>query len=369
MHIGYLVHNVNDPAVQRRCDMLERGGATVRLAGFCRDATLSDPIAARRPLLLGRTQDSAMVQRMLNTIRAAAFHGELARYFADCDVLVARNLEQLGVARAVIGDRPLVYECLDIHHTLVGSGPVASAVRAVEARLLPRVDLLWTSSMAFVEHHFAKTVLDCPIELVENKLLVESVEAFQEVPQADPQGRISIGWFGMLRCRRTLEELKELTAAMPDRLEVLIAGKPSPAIFPHFERDIASVPNIAYHGPYRYADLPDLYGRCHFAWTIDWFEEGLNSSWLLPNRIYESVAHGAVPIALRDIAVGRWLRRRGAGLLIEKPDDIAAELAALTPEDMSAHQARVRAVPRRDVLADDRDCRELVATLRTLASA
>ena len=49
MDIGYLVHNLNDPAVQRRCDMLERGGATVKLAGFCRDATLSPPIARRIP--------------------------------------------------------------------------------------------------------------------------------------------------------------------------------------------------------------------------------------------------------------------------------------------------------------------------------
>ena len=369
MRIGYLVHNLNDPAVQRRCDMLERGGAVIKLAGFCRDAALSAPIAARSPFLLGRTQDSAMVQRTLNTIRAAAFHGDLARYLDECDIVIARNLEQLGVARAVLGDRPLVYECLDIHHTLVGTGPVATAVRAIEARLLPRVDLLLTSSMAFVERHFAHTKLDCPIELVENKLLVDRVEDFPEVRQADPQGRICIGWFGMLRCRKTLAVLKGLTAAMPDRIEVLIAGKPSPAVFPDFESDIAHAGGLTYHGPYRYDDLPELYGRCHFAWTIDWFDEGLNSSWLLPNRIYESVAHGAVPIALADIEVGRWLRRHDAGLLIQSPDDIAAELAALTPQAIAAHQARVRAVPRRDVLADDRDCHELVQKLGKLTRA
>ncbi|NCP24911.1 MAG: glycosyltransferase family 4 protein [Erythrobacter sp.] len=369
MHIGYLVHNLNDPAVERRCAMLERGGAKVKLAGFCRDAKLSDAIVRRQPFLLGRTQDSAMVQRILGTLRAAAFHGDLARYLGDCDALVARNLEQLGVARAVVGDRPLVYECLDIHHTLVGTGPLAKLVRAVEARLLPRVDLLWTSSMAFVDNHFAHTALDCPVELVENKLLVDSVEDFPNIPQPDPHGKIRIGWFGMLRCRKTLAVLTDLVAAMPDRLEVLIAGKPSPAVFTDFEGQTARAEGITYHGPYRYNDLPDLYGRCHFAWTIDWFEEGLNSSWLLPNRIYESLAHGSVPIALADIAVGRWLRLHDAGLLIANPDAIAAELARLTPEDIAAHQARVRAIPRRAVLADDRDCRGLVDTVKALARA
>ena len=369
MHIGYLVHNLNDPAVERRCAMLERGGAKVKLAGFCRDAQLSDAIAQRRPFLLGRTQDSAMVQRILGTLRATAFHGDLAHYLGECDALVARNLEQLGVARAVVGDRPLVYECLDIHYTLVGHGPLAKLVRAVEARLLPRVDLLWTSSTAFVDNHFAHTALDCPIELVENKLLVDSVEDFPAIPQPDPHGRICIGWFGMLRCRKTLAVLTGLAAAMPDRLEVLIAGKPSPAEFTDFEGQVARADGVTYHGPYRYGDLPDLYGRCHFAWTIDWFEEGLNSSWLLPNRIYESLAHGSVPIALTDIAVGRWLRRHAAGMVIADSDEIAARLAALTPQDIAAHQARVRAIPRRAVLADDRDCRDLVDTIKALVPA
>jgi hypothetical protein len=369
MIIGYLVHNLNDPAVQRRCVMLERGGATVRLAGFCRDEEVSAAIADWKPFLLGRTQDAAMVQRTLNTLRAAMFHTELAGYLAQCDILIARNLEQLGVARAVIGDRPLIYECLDIHHTLVGTGPVAKAVRAVEARLLPRVDLLLTSSMAFVNRHFAKTTLDSPVELVENKLLVERVEDVAPIRQPDPHDRIRIGWFGMLRCRKTFEVLQNLAASMPDRLEVLIAGKPSPAVFPNFEAEAIKAKNISFHGAYRYADLPDLYSRCHFAWTIDWFEEGLNSSWLLPNRIYESVAHGSIPIALANIEVGRWLERHDTGLLIQRPDDISAELASLRPEDIAQYQASVRAVPRREVLADDQDCHELVEILQKVTSA
>ena len=60
MHIGYLVHNLNDPAVERRCAMLERGGAKVKLAGFCRDAQLSDAIAQRRPRRL-RSSRSPLV--------------------------------------------------------------------------------------------------------------------------------------------------------------------------------------------------------------------------------------------------------------------------------------------------------------------
>ncbi|MFN4019895.1 MAG: hypothetical protein ACK4IC_05200 [Erythrobacter sp.] len=363
MRIGYIVHNLNDPAVERRCVMLENGGAKVDLAGFCRDAEFSDAIAARNPLLLGRTQDSAMLQRTLGMVRSAVFHAQLKRYWKSCDVILARNLEQLCVARTVVGERPLIYECLDIHRTLVGTGLAARAVQTVEARLLPRVDLLLTSSPAFVDNHFAATTLACPIELVENKLLVRNALAFS-LPQQPAAGeRICIGWFGMLRCRRTLEVLVGLAGTMPEKIDILIAGKPSPAVFPDFEAAIRGHPGVRYLGPYTYDDLPALYGRCHFAWTIDWFEEGENSSWLLPNRIYESIAHGCVPIALADIEVGRWLARNGAGLRLTDVDAIAAVLAGLSASDVARFQAEVLSVPRTAVLADDSDCRDLVRRL------
>lgn len=365
MEIGYIVHNLNDPAVERRSDMFDRGGAQVYLAGFCRDAALSHVIARRDPLPLGQTQDSAMLQRILGMVRSAVFHASLARHWEQCDVIVARNLEQLCVACTVVGNRPLIYECLDIHRTLVGAGIAARAVQVLEGRVLPRVDLLLTSSTAFVDNHFAATSLDCPIKLVENKLLVDCASAFPLPQQAAPGERICIGWFGMLRCRKTLEVLKSLASAMPEKVEVLIAGKPSPAVFPDFAAAIGGHPGITYTGPYRYDDLPKLYGRCHFAWTIDWFEEGENSSWLLPNRIYESIAHGCVPIALADIEVGRWLARHGAGLRVDQPNVISKVLAGLSASDMARYQAEVMSVPRAAVLADDSDCRDLVQSLRT----
>lgn len=366
MKIAYLVHNLNDPAVERRCAMLERGGAKVRIAGFCRDAKLAEPIAARKPLLLGMSQDSAMLQRALGTLQNAVFNGRIKRFFADCDTVIARNLEQLGIARTIVGGRPLVYECLDIHHTLVGTGKAARAVQAVEAQLLPRVDLLITSSPAFVDHHFASTTLHCPVELLENKLLVSDVAAFPQAGQPAWNGPLRIGWFGMLRCKETLRALLDLTSRSGGAVEVLIAGRPSPAVFSDFPAAIAGNPRVEFTGAYRYDDLPDLYGRCHFAWTIDWFEEGENSSWLLPNRIYEAVAHGSIPIALADIEVGRWLGRRGAGLLVSEPSQVAKALNDLTAPQLRAYQDVIASIDRRDVLADDTDCQALVDRLGAL---
>ena len=102
----------------------------------------------------------------------------------------------------------------------------------------------------------------------------------------------------------------------------------------------------------------------HFVWAIDYFEEGLNSRWLLPNRLYEGVAHGAVPIALADVATGDWLRQRGVGLLVDDSlADLSVRLRGLDAARMSALQAGVRAIPPTDVLLlpEERD-----AALNTL---
>lgn len=368
MRLGYLVHNLNDPAVERRCNMLERGGAQVILAGFCRETTLSPDIAARAPMVLGTSADAAMTRRAVSTLGAMLFHRKLSSHFNDCDMILVRNLEQLAIARAIIGQRPLVYECLDIHRSLVGTSLPAKAIQRVEAALLPRVDLLITSSPAFHLNHFIHTSLKAPIELVENKLYSPD----DEIPAhtASASGfPIRIGWFGMLRCRRTLEFLSQLAREAPGRIEVLVAGKPSSAELPHLESVIAATPGMQFVGPYKYSDLPRLYGQCQFAWTVDWFEEGLNSSWLLPNRLYEPLAFGVVPIALRSVEVGRWLETNKVGLVVETADQARDRLMLLSESELDGLQAAARAVDPAKLVAGSSDCLALVERLSQLAHA
>ena len=371
MRVGYLVHDLNDAAVLRRARMLEIGCAQVALAGFTRENRLNAAMEGREPLVLGQSHDAAFVQRAAGTMRNAVMNGALKRHFNDCDVVMARNLEQLAIAARIAGGRPLVYECLDIHRLLLEASLPARIIQALEGALLPRCNLLITSSPAFVRHHFAQRPLKAPIELVENKLLLDPLDPLDPPaePEAPPvrEGPITIGWFGMLRCKRTLAFLEDLAGAANGAIEVLIAGKPSSAELPDLAQRVKAHPAMRFHGPYTYADLPGLYGQCDFAWSVDWFEEGLNSQWLLPNRLYEAITYGCVPIALRDVEVGRWLAHEKAGLLVEDAAHAKDALLAMTRERAACHRGAVERIDRSKTTASTADCRALVERLGGLA--
>lgn len=358
--IAYLVHDLGDAAVARRVASMTDGGAKVRLAGFFRRPP-PDQIAGTRPVALGKTEDGRLSKRALMVIKVLARPHRLAPVLKGADVIIARNLEMLLIANRLRqpGQR-LVYECLDIHRVMLRQDVIGRVMRAIERWLLGKTDLVLVSSPAFEREYFRKMQHHAgPIALVENK-----VAALPVAPQSPPPEQPwTIGWFGMLRCRRSLDLLGKLSAASAGQVRVLIAGIPSPHEFPAFDRDIAAFEGVEFAGRYTPDDLPQLYGRVHFAWCIDYFEEGLNSRWLLPNRLYESIAHGAVPIALEDVETGRWLADAGVGLLLPDGGALGQLLSGMTGGRYGALREQVAALPQHRVAFDHADHQRIVARL------
>lgn len=340
--IAYLVHDLGDAAVARRVASLAEGGGDVRLAGFFRRPP-PDRIAGTQPLALGRTEDARLVRRALVVLLVLLAPGRLVPLVHGASVVIARNLEMLIIAARLRqpGQR-LVYECLDIHRLMLGNGMAGKVMRAAERWLLRKVDLVLVSSPAFEHGYFRQRQHHRgPIELVENKVA--------EIPAAlggqAPEAPWVIGWFGMLRCRRSLDLLGRIAAGSQGRIQVLIAGIPSASEFPDFEGDIAALEGVEFAGAYRPDDLQQLYARVHFAWCIDYFEEGLNSRWLLPNRLYESMAHGAVPVALSSVETGRWLAEAGVGVTLRQGAALGPLLTAMDAAQYRTLQRQVAALP------------------------
>ncbi len=383
MQILYLVHDLSDPAVRRRVIMLRAGGANITLAGFRRSGLVSG-LETLAPIELGRTADGRFVQRLTAVARAAATLGDRLKGALRPDVIIARNLEMLALARRAramfSGDIPIVYECLDIHRLLLGENAVSRAMRGAERAFGRDVSLLMTSSPAFVREYFQRYgQIDAPVMLLENKVLElaeqpalahsGTTRSVVEGADADIGRPWIIGWFGALRCRKSMKILASFTRRMEGRFELVLRGRPAYREMPDFDAFVAAEPFMRFKGPYRNPeDLAAIYGAVHFSWAIDFFEEGLNSSWLLPNRLYEGSLHGAVPIALRGTETGRFLGSRHMGLLLDEasPASLVHHLGRVSPETYAAARARIVAEERGTWVCDERDCRALVGRLKAL---
>lgn len=366
--IVYFVHDLSDPAVHRRVHMMQLGGALTTVVGFRRS---NDPVRimhAAEIVDLGRTHDARLMKRSAAVALALANLDRIASYVREADLIIARNLEMLVLAtparRRYSKSAKLIFECLDIHKLLLSNGVAGQMLRILETRLWRSVDLLLTSSPAFVDNYFLPRGYEGPIKLVENKVLLQG-----RASQVEDYGFSTlpwrIGWFGMLRCQRSLEALGQLAAALGGLVHIVIRGRPSRAVFPDFAAAVAQHRFIRFEGQYSPADLGAIYADVHFSWAIDYYEEGLNSSWLLPNRLYESGLHGVIPIALSNVATGRWLSERGIGLVVQDPPvaQLIDVFRGLDPDIYRCLKARVITRPPGDFSITGSECKELVDEL------
>lgn len=358
--ILYLAHDLDDSAIWRRHDMLRKGGADVRLAGFRR----GDGPLRGAPVVLGQTRNGRLAARALAVFRLIP---GLARRLGSGpapDVILARNLEMLVLAvslRRRFPDARIVYELLDIHRMLLGKGLKSRALRAVEAALMRHVALVIVSSPGFVRHYL--TPFSRParqVALVENKPFPTGRSA----RPALSDGPIRIGWFGILRCAWSLAMLDRLTRTEPGRWNVVLRGRPALDVLPDFHATVAANPDIAFLGPYRWpTDLPEIYATVDLAWLIDRYEAGGNSDWLLPNRLYEGSAQGAVPLALEGTEVAARLRSLGVGVIAAGPTEaqIRDALCPIHRATIGILRAGLAALPAATWEADPDDCCALVA--------
>lgn len=376
LHVLYLAHDVADPAIRRRTLTLRAGGADVTVAGFRRGTAT---IAQNGVIELGVTSDGRFGQRIAAVAKTMALLRGKLDNVRKPDIIIARNLEMLALANranAIFGGAvPIVYECLDIHRLLLRTDLAGRALRSAEQYLGRNVSLLVTSSPAFIDNYFKPmSRLTAPTLLLENQVLALEDDATAPVVRPRPPlpgEPWKIGWFGALRCRKSLALLAEFTRAMEGRFEVVLRGRPAYSEFDDFDGFVKNEPFITFHGAYKNPeDLASIYNEVQFSWGIDFFEEGLNSSWLLPNRLYEGCRYAAVPIAMQGTETARYLTFRNIGLVLERADGdtLTALLSGMTAQRYQAEFDRVAATDAANWIFDRRDCQNLVRRLAALRS-
>ncbi|WP_317055492.1 hypothetical protein [Roseovarius rhodophyticola] len=318
LRVAYFAHDWGDAAIKRRVAGFARDGIEVSgFASYRADAMRPDWVVAD----LGRTYDNGYLHRA----RAILTGAEAAQIpaLAQADLIVARNLDMLLTAllarRRARLQTPVIYECLDIHRLVARQDRIGHLFRTIERRALRHCAGHWVSSPAFLTEHFERYYPDAKgARLLENRL--------QARLSSRPDGakaigeKLRIGWFGNLRCARSLDLLCNLSIEFDDKVEVILHGYPAEAEIPDFHHIINAHPNMTYGGRYRWPEeLKAIYDEVDTVWAGDFMDAGLNSQWLLPNRLYEGGWYGCPPIAPADAQTGQWIAAHESGFVLDEP--------------------------------------------------
>ncbi len=317
--VAYFAHDWGDAAIGRRVAGFRRDGMSV--AGFAMhraEGGRPDWVVAD----LGQTHDNKYLQRALSIPRAARL--AQGATLLKADIIVARNLDMLLVALAARRrarlSTPVIYECLDIHRLVAHDDAIGSVFRRVEGYALDRCAGFWVSSPAFLDEHFAIHHPDARGgRLLENRLQAPPGPRPERTTENATE-KLRIGWFGNLRCARSLSLLCDVARACGGAVEIILRGYPAETEIPDFHRIVEAQPGLTFGGRYRWPDdLASIYGGVDVVWAGDFMDAGKNSDWLLPNRLYEGGWYACPPIAPSASQTGKWVAAHDCGFTLPEP--------------------------------------------------
>lgn len=325
MRISYFGHDSSDAAIRKRVHTFQKCGYDVQ--GFM-NKRLDGPAPEWDNVELGETENGAYINRIWSVFRGASRAARYKQVLAASDLIVARNLDMLATAfltKRLTGLKtPVLYECLDVHRLLCREDALGWIARKFEGAFLKRSRGVIVSSPAFVKQHFERRYGGTfQAYLVENRLsaaFAESVARRSASETKTDGGPLRLGWVGILRCQRTLDLMVRAAREFGDAIEIHVHGKPDKWSIPRFHETIAQIENISFHGPYKAPEgLPGIYNQLDLVWSGDFMEAGLNSKWLLPNRIYEGGYFSVPAIAPADTQTGTWIRETETGFVVPEP--------------------------------------------------
>jgi len=279
-------------------------------------------------------------------------------YVNALDCLAAVLLARMGIAR----HNKLICQILDVHSLLLYPGPYRRLLRWIERRLLGAIDLLVVPSAGALPRYFRPVAgYRGPAAVVNNRL--PSGEAEEPCPAPPFNGTWIIGWFGSLRCERSVKILCHAAAILGQKVEIRIAGTSKlPAGL--LEQAIAPLSNITYLGPFAAMDTGRLYRDVHFSWAVH-FESPIKAQWALPVRTFEGGAHGRPALVRADTDAGTHMHDNGIGWGIAEPleQELPLFLQSLTERDYRKVAANV--CEKRQLFVGEEQLAQAIAQIRS----
>lgn len=336
----------SQPRYHKRIRGLQKVGMNVY--GFC----FNRPYFRGAPLpckieRLGTLKHGSYLKRFFNIIFSSK---RLTNKIADNDVIYAFGADMVLLALLMRwgSSNKIIYEIGDLRPAHFASGILSSLVRALERYAVKRAHVVVVTARGFADEFICRHLgasID-KIRVIENKLDLPS--SGRPTPALwQPGNPITIGYFGLLRCKRSWRTLKEVVRLGQGSVKVLVWGYP---LGVDIKAEAEVEPFVEYRGEFVSPDdLASMYSGIDLVWgcypTPDHFGPG-NWRWARTNRFYEACYFRRPIVALSgtDEADEVEALQIGMGLDLRDCKKAASRLLSALPENLHSWQSNVAKV-------------------------
>jgi succinoglycan biosynthesis protein ExoL len=289
-------------------------------------------------------------------------------YVFGVDMLFLCFLSSLGRKR-----KPgIVLDICDIVGDMVGSSLKARLLRLFERIMIRKIHLLVVTSQAFVTEYYEKIqgLRKLRYIVVENKLTKETCKPLPLDPDNDIQHGLRIGYFGMIRCQRSIDILNMVAKKGNGKASVYIRGVALDSKVGDLANDTRDNPWIEFAGPYLSPkDLPQLYQKVDIVWVCYPYKTKKtgNWRWAKTNRFYESCYYKKPMIALSGTQDGNIVADKELGICFDLSDvdSCAEQILNISQDNLKAWRSNIEHLPESVYLSCDEGQRILDALSKT----
>lgn len=352
INITFLLPVVSQARYHKRVNELQKLGIKGQILAFERDYYPGKPWPDGY-LSLGKIQHENYYKRLVPFVKALPSIIKEAR---KSDIIYAFGLDTLFLAwlASRFSGRYLkiIYEVGDIRSILLGKSLLSQNLRRLERFLLRHVEILVVTSEAFISGYFhgIQGLMTLRYQVIENKL---DENAFSILPSPvsynKENGGLRIGYFGLIRCRRSWDILKRVTSTSSGQIQLYLRG------ISMGEQDLDEEaridPYINYGGPYMAPDdLPSLYRQVDMVWACYPYQgnELGNWRWARTNRFYEACHFQKPMFAQKGTEDGRLVEALELGITLDLADieGTVDRILHIKPTDIDQWKQNLVALPK-----------------------
>jgi succinoglycan biosynthesis protein ExoL len=206
-----------------------------------------------------------------------------------------------------------------------------------------------------------------PHVLFEIKPNIDSTRTIQD--RRRRSGPLTIGYFGMIRCRKSWMTLQRIAERGNGRIRIYIRG--FAVNIPNFEQEVAASPWIEYGGPYVAPDeLQNMYVRIDLCWNAHRVDDNNSLLWNRTNRFYEACAFHTPMVAQEGSQDGQVVAQNELGFCVDLNDieTTTSRVLQVSADDIREWRRHMLCLPR-SVYTESGEHQELANRILSLANA